>query len=58
MSDLAETLAEICALAGDHAPYETDWTGRTTGRALAVALPSTTEQVSAVLRACADAGAA
>jgi FAD/FMN-containing dehydrogenase len=56
VSDVVEALSAICTLAGDNAPYETDWTGRTTGRALAVALPSSTEEVSAVLRACADAG--
>ena len=49
-------LEGVCALAGETASYETDWTGRTTGRALAVALPSTVEQVVAVLRACASAG--
>ena len=46
----------VCATAGETASYETDWTGRTTGRALAVALPSTVEEVAAVLRACAAAG--
>ena len=44
------------AVAAEHASYETDWTGRTTGRALAVALPATTAEVVAVVRACAEAG--
>ena len=44
------------AVAAEHASYETDWTGRTTGRALAVALPGTTAEVVAVVRACAEAG--
>jgi FAD/FMN-containing dehydrogenase len=46
----------VCATAGETASYETDWTGRTTGRALAVALPSTVDEVAAVVRACAAAG--
>ena len=33
------------------ASYETDWTGRFTGRAVAVVRPRTTEQVAGVLRA-------
>ncbi len=39
------------------ASYETDWTGRFTGRALCVVRPATTEQVAAVLRLCTAAGA-
>ena len=38
------------------ASYETDWTGRFTGRAVAVVRPRTTEQVAGVLRACGAAG--
>lgn len=38
------------------ASYETDWTRRFSGQALAVARPGTVEEVAAVLRACADAG--
>jgi FAD/FMN-containing dehydrogenase len=38
------------------ASYETDWTRRWTGRALAVVRPATTDEVAAVLHACADAG--
>jgi FAD/FMN-containing dehydrogenase len=40
------------------ASYETDWTRRFGGPALAVARPGTIEEVAAVLRACADAGVA
>jgi FAD/FMN-containing dehydrogenase len=36
--------------------YETDWTGRFSGSALAVVRPATTGEVAAVVRACADAG--
>ncbi|HEY6609209.1 MAG TPA: FAD-binding oxidoreductase, partial [Candidatus Limnocylindria bacterium] len=36
--------------------YETDWTRRWTGTAAAVVRPETTDQVAAVLRACAAAG--
>ena len=38
------------------ASYETDWTRRFSGRALAVARPGTVDEVATVLRACADAG--
>lgn len=38
------------------ASYETDWTGRFTGRAGCVARPADTGQVAAVLRACTAAG--
>jgi FAD/FMN-containing dehydrogenase len=40
----------------DTAPYLTDWRGRYTGRAQAVVLPADTQQVAAVVRACAAAG--
>jgi FAD/FMN-containing dehydrogenase len=40
------------------ASYETDWTGRWRGEALAVVRPASTEEVVAVVRACAAAGAA
>jgi FAD/FMN-containing dehydrogenase len=39
------------------ASYETDWTGRFTGRASCVVRPASTEQVAAVLRLCSAAGA-
>ena len=38
------------------ASYETDWTGRFHGAACAVVRPTSTDEVAAVLRACADAG--
>ena len=37
----------------DVAPYVSDWRGRYHGRALAVVRPGNTEQVCAVVRACA-----
>ena len=38
------------------ASYETDWTRRFGGEALAVVRPGSTDEVAAVLRACADVG--
>jgi FAD/FMN-containing dehydrogenase len=38
------------------ASYETDWTRRFSGSALAVVRPGSADEVAAVLRACADAG--
>ena len=40
------------------ASYETDWTRRWTGAALAIARPASTKEVATVLRACATAGVA
>jgi FAD/FMN-containing dehydrogenase len=40
------------------ASYETDWTRRFSGAALAVVRPGTPDEVGAVLRACSDAGVA
>lgn len=60
-------LASLAAIVGaDHlltdagltASFETDWTGRWRGAALAVARPADRDEVAAVLRACADAGVA
>ncbi len=42
---------------GDLAAWERDWSGRYQGRALAVVLPASTQQVAEVVRACAQAGA-
>jgi FAD/FMN-containing dehydrogenase len=36
--------------------FETDWTGRFTGSAVAVVRPGSTEEVVSVVRACADTG--
>ena len=41
---------------GDLSAYELDWRRRWRGRALAVVRPGSTEQVAAVVRACADHG--
>src|SRR3954470_13041173 len=38
------------------APYEADWTRRFSGTALVVARPARTEEVAAVVRACAEHG--
>ena len=40
------------------ASYESDWTGRFRGTALAVVRPASTDEVAAVVRACAEAGQA
>lgn len=40
------------------APYDTDWTRRFTGRSRLVVRPASTDEVAAVVRACAEAGAA
>ena len=42
---------------GDLTAYEQDWRRRARGRALAVVRPANTEQVAAVVRACAQHGA-
>ena len=41
---------------GDLTAYEQDWRKRERGRALAVVRPGTTEEVAAVVKACAAAG--
>ncbi|HWK28418.1 MAG TPA: FAD-binding oxidoreductase [Solirubrobacter sp.] len=67
LHDSETLLAALAAAVGDahvlvdadlRAPFETDWTGRFSGTALAVVRPADTEQVAAVLRACAAHGAA
>ena len=50
--------ANVLADADLRASYETDWTRRWHGEAIAVVRPGGAEEVSAVLRACADSGAA
>jgi len=61
-SDLLSALRAITGDGGvlteaaDLEPYVTDWRGMFHGRALCVALPRTTQEVSAVVRACAAAG--
>jgi len=49
--------ANLLAATADVAPYVTDWRGRYRGAALAVVRPSSTAEVAAVVRACAEAGA-
>lgn len=48
--------AHVLTTAADTAPYLTDWRGRYTGDALCVVRPATTEDLSRVVRLCADAG--
>jgi FAD/FMN-containing dehydrogenase len=49
--------AHVLVDADLRAPYETDWTRRFHGTASCVVRPATTEEVAAVVRACAVAGA-
>jgi FAD/FMN-containing dehydrogenase len=64
MSPLIDSLRTL--LGGDHvlteacdvAPYATDWRGRYSGRPLCVARPGSTDEVAAVVAACAAAGVA
>jgi len=61
-SELLERLRDcvganhVLATADDMAPYTSDWRGRYRGEALAVVFPASTDQVAAVVRACAAAG--
>jgi FAD/FMN-containing dehydrogenase len=61
---LARQLADIVGFAhvladpALTASYESDWTGRFSGRARLVVRPQSTQEVAAVLRACAQADAA
>ncbi len=48
----------VIAVAPDMAPYLEDWRGRYHGTALCVVRPATTEEVSSVVRTCAQAGVA
>ncbi len=58
LDDLRATVGERHLLLDPslRAGYETDWTRRFTGTALAVARPASADEVGSVLRACADAG--
>lgn len=60
IDDLAAVVGTEHVLVEDDlkASYETDWTGRFTGRAVCVVRPCTTQQVADVLRICAATGAA
>ncbi|MBN4666294.1 FAD-binding oxidoreductase [Pandoraea nosoerga] len=58
MARLQDALGAAAVLSGesDTAGYTQDWRGRYRGDALCVVLPSTTEQVSTVVKLCAAAG--
>ena len=63
MTPLLDTLRRIVGAAhvladGDLSAYEQDWRRRERGKALAVVRPGSTEEVAAVVRACAAAGTA
>ena len=58
---LLQELSAICGQThvlteGDLTAYELDWRKRSRGKALAVVRPSSTEQVAAIVKACAKAG--
>jgi len=57
---LVELLGErhVLTAAADLAPFCTDWRGRYVGSATCVALPGSTGEAAAVVRACAESGAA
>jgi FAD/FMN-containing dehydrogenase len=61
MSDFLATLRNLVGPAhvlteGDLSAYERDWRGRLHGKALAVVRPASTDEVAAVVRACAAFG--
>ena len=58
LAALRSAVGDSHVLVGDAdvAPYVTDWSRRWTGPCLAVVRPSSTDEVVAVMRACADAG--
>jgi FAD/FMN-containing dehydrogenase len=57
IQDLARIVGDAHVLhEGDLSAWELDWRKRSRGKALAVVRPATTEQVAAVVRACAAAG--
>jgi len=60
IAELRQLLGErhVLTAVGDLAPYCTDWRGRYAGNALCVALPGNTEEVAAVVAACAASGIA
>ena len=57
IAELTGLLGEryVLTAADDVGPYCTDWRGRYSGSALCVALPGNTDEVAAVVRACAAA---
>ncbi|MBU3651001.1 MAG: FAD-binding oxidoreductase [Limnohabitans sp.] len=57
LQTLRERLGAAAVLTeGDLSAYEVDWRKRSRGKALAVVRPGNTEEVAAVVRACAQAG--
>ena len=54
--DAAVGSAQVLTAESDVLPYVTDWRGRFHGRALAVVRPGGTDEVAAVVRACAEFG--
>ncbi|OHC64638.1 MAG: hydroxyacid dehydrogenase [Rhodocyclales bacterium GWA2_65_19] len=60
ITELTGLLGErhVLTATDDVAPYCTDWRGRYTGSARCVALPGSTEEVAAAVRACAAASVA
>ena len=63
MQDLIESLRQIVGAAhvlteGDLSAWEQDWRRRVHGKALAVVRPASTQEVAAVVKACAAAGTA
>lgn len=60
ISQLRSIVGELNVLVdeADCLPYEEDWRGRYKGRAKCVVRPGTSEEVSAVVKACAAAGVA
>ena len=56
INQLAEVLEEkyILTREDDKTPYLTDWRKRFTGKALAVLLPSTSDEVAAIVKLCAQ----
>jgi FAD/FMN-containing dehydrogenase len=58
VSDLRSAVGDAHVLVDEdaRAGYETDWSGRYTGRAVAVVRPGTTHEVAEVLRICRTAG--
>ncbi|WP_326541867.1 FAD-binding oxidoreductase [Pseudorhodoferax sp.] len=50
--------ARVLTGAHDTAAYQQDWRGRYQGQALAVVMPGNTDEVAAVVRACAEQGVA
>src|SRR5438128_6382787 len=59
IADLRAAVGERHLLVDDdvRAPFETDWTRRFSGRAVAVVRPGSSEEVVACVRACARHGA-